>query len=482
MDKKKTSLVAVISIGLVIVLGFCFMKFGDQDRQDKRDETQNVSATEPTVEPGIEPATEPSEETEYDNSIETLESIRQFFDAITDEISLPCEPIRIISDIGFTDGDFEIAGYDYENYGVAEIEEVMDYPSEEEIAALGIQEDMLAYWLVLNNKKPFVSTNEDGQKFYWNEFYWYFGSLAGRHQADYFMIVDMDGDGTKEVVLECSPESTQVLHYEDGEVYSYQFVFRGMKRILKSGIYEGSDGAASTSYYRLTELDKDGYTEETLAVMDDDYYEVEGIEATYEEFCDYVDSIESVEQADCMKFTENMLDRQLLGSLSEQELALVKRISTENMLENEPDYEEHKQVLKLYAAALSGEEDIIYVTGDTRPGGDDPVIMYFSIVDMDGDGVCELVFFCYYSDIQVLHYEKGKVYCYQLKTDTFDIAVITTDGVFQTRDSSPAEYARIVAFEQDGYRAEPVKNYDSSRHERVRYYFYSEETIAQWLE
>ena len=81
------------------------------------------------------------------------------------------------------------------------------------------------------------------------------------------------------------------------------------------------------------------------------------------------------------------------------------------------------------------------------------------------------------------YYEvEGKEYCYQLKTDTFDIAVITTDGVFQTRDSSPAEYARIVAFEQDGYRAEPVKNYDSSRHERVRYYFYSEETIAQWLE
>lgn len=98
-----------------------------------------------------------------------------------------------------------------------------------------------------------------------------------------------------------------------------------MKRILKNGIYEGSDGAASTSYYRLTELNKDGYTEETLAV-------------------------------------------------------------------------------------------------------------------------------------------------------------ITMDGVFQMRDSSPAEYARIVAFGQDGYRAEPVNNYDSSRHERVRYYFYSKETIAQWLE
>lgn len=194
-----------------------------------------------------------------------------------------------------------------------------------------------------------------------------------------------------------------------------------------------------------------------------------------------MDSIESVEPADCMEFTESMLDRQFLGNLSEQKIALVKRIPAKNMPENEPDYEEHKQVLQLYAAALSGEEDIIYVTGDARLGGDDPVIMYFSIVDMDGDGVCELVFSSYYNNIQILHYEEGKMYCYQLKADTFDIAVITTDGVFQMRDSSPVEYARIVAFEQDGYRTESVKNYDSS-HERVRYYFYSEETMAQWLE
>lgn len=35
-------------------------------------------------------------------------------------------------------------------------------PSEEEIAALGIREDMLAYWMVLNNKKAFNSWDEGG--------------------------------------------------------------------------------------------------------------------------------------------------------------------------------------------------------------------------------------------------------------------------------------------------------------------------------
>ena len=126
------------------------------------------------------------------------------------------------------------------------------------------------------------------------------------------MLVDMNGDGSNEVVLYCSPESTQVLHYEEGVVYSYQFVFRGMKRIHQNGVYEGSDGAANTSYHRLTELNKDGYLEETIAVMDD-YYEVEGTEVTREELSDYVQDIESVELAETVEFTEDMLIRCLLG-------------------------------------------------------------------------------------------------------------------------------------------------------------------------
>lgn len=234
-------------------------------------------------------------------------------------------------------------------------------PSEEEIAALGIREDMLAYWMVLNSKKPFVSMNEDGQKFYWNEYNWCLGRPVEQRQADYFMIVDMNGDGANEIVLGCSPESTQVLHYEDGEVYSYQFVFRGMKRIRSNGIYEGSDGASSTFYYRLTELNKDGYKEETIAVMDGDYYEVEGNEAAYEEFCDYVDPIESVALADCMEFTESMLDRQLLGNLSEQELALLKRIPEENLPESEPDYQESGATQEQQTGKEQQEKETVWI-------------------------------------------------------------------------------------------------------------------------
>lgn len=32
------------------------------------------------------------------------------------------------------------------------------------------KEDLLAYWLVLNGKQPFISTDEGNQEFYWDEY------------------------------------------------------------------------------------------------------------------------------------------------------------------------------------------------------------------------------------------------------------------------------------------------------------------------
>lgn len=363
-------------------------------------------------------------------------------------------------------------------------EDIEWFSAPEEIAALELPEDMLAYWMVLNNKKAFVSMNEDGQKFYLNEYFWYLDDVESEYHVNYFMIVDMDGDGLEEVVLECSPGTSQVLHYEDGEVYSYQFGIRAMKRIHINGIYDASGGAANNYYLRLTNLNKDGYTEEMIARMDDDYYEVEGEETTQEEWFAYVESIESVELAEKMEFTEDVLDQQLLGDLSEQEIVLVKGIPAENIIENESDYQEYKLTLQLYAKVLTGEEDVIYVTRDTfweDTLGEELSWVYFSIVDMDGDGVQELVFSCYFDVIRIWHYEGGQVYGYQFRTFKCDTPIVTTDGIFQTDDLSSTGYARIVSLDKNGYEIEPVEDYGNGNHERIRYYFFSEESINQWL-
>lgn len=362
------------------------------------------------------------------------------------------------------------------------------FSSSEEIAELELPEDMLAYWLVLNSRQSFVSTDEGYQEFYWNEYNWCLGSPVGRHQAERFMIVDMNGDGANEIVLECTPESVQVLHYENGKVYSYQFVFRGMKRIRNNGIYEGSNGAASTSYHRLTALNKDGYTEETIAVMDDDYYEVEGIEVTYEEFCDYVQNIESVELARAIEFTEDMLDNCLLGDLSEEGLAVVKHAPQYEMtVSGTNDISGEK--MAAYLAVMLSEEKFISVTDDSqeyylnnyhlRQGSYDEEfqILYFSIVDMDQDGIYEVVLTSW--DItQIMHYEEGQVYSYQFDYD--EIGAIANDGVFVTGHSYNGNYRKIVSFEKDDCIIEAVDNHCSINDDRIRYYFFSEEAINQW--
>lgn len=364
------------------------------------------------------------------------------------------------------------------------------FSSSEEIMGLGLPEDMLAYWLVLNSRQSFVSTDEGYQEFYWDEYYWRLGSPAEQHQATRFMVVDMNGDGANEIVLECLPESVMLLHYEDGTVYSYQFVYRGMKRIHNNGIYEGSNGAASTYYFRITALDKDGYTQETLASVDDGCYEVEGAEATYEQFCDYVlQNIESAELAETLDFTEDRLDKCLLGDLSEEELSIVKHAPRQEMKAGET-YDLSREEISAYFSVMSGEKSFISVTDDNQEyylnkyhlkkgkQDEDFRFQYYSIVDMDQDGKYELVLTGGLDITQIMHYEEGQVYSYQF--DYYDeIGAIAKDGVFVTGPPSNSGYGKIAFFEKDGCIIEPVDNHGSINDDRIRYNFFSEEAIKQ---
>lgn len=355
-----------------------------------------------------------------------------------------------------------------------------------EVAALGLPEDMLAYWMVLNNKYPFISTEEGKQEFYWDEYYWCLGYPAGYHQADYITIVDMDGDGANEIVLYCLPESVQILHYEDGVVYSYQDVFRGMKRIHANGIYEGSDGAASTGYYRMTELNRNGYTEEKLASMDGDYWEIGGVEVTQEEFDNYIESIEDIELAENIEFTEDMLDAGLLGNLSEEELSIVKHAPIKEMEATEKNALTEGEEMQAYHAVLLSEKSFISVTDDGREYylnnyhlrkgryDEDFRILYYSIVDMDQDGINELVL-TGWDTTQIMHYEAGKIYSYQFDYD--EIGAIANDGVFSVENGRDG-YGKIVSFEADGCVTKSVDNHNKVNEDRIRYYFFSEDAIT----
>ncbi|MDE6639140.1 MAG: hypothetical protein K2K63_01270 [Acetatifactor sp.] len=703
MDKKKTSLIAVISIGLVIVLGICFLKFGEQDRQDKRDETQSVATTEasteptteaviePTVEASMVPAMEPEEEnqetgeiqeqqaesesqtegeqqeerlvliveekevrdnptfaafidkeiTAYDKQVEKNRYLFEYFidfTGVINGIHYMAEDLNqdtknellvyIETTWGFGDllvfeetesgeliaweiwedilrdrqpyiyycgnGTFMMHGglgisvghytqegnhellmdyyhtieesndtyymvsiwlklyengevvkkMEYERYcdietgeDIIELEsdearegekladeilnaliqekevsiggaeyinenkdkvkiilldelqspkEVKDYPSEEEIAALGIREDMLAYWMVLNSKKPFVSANEGGQEFYWDQYFWCLSEPDPMFTIYDFSTVDLDNDGVEEMVLVGLPDTTQVLDYQDGKVYSYQFPFRGMAGIALNGVYSGSSAADIGGFYRI-HLDKGVYEEETLAYMYGDYFEVEGLEVSADDFFAYIDPLAKAEQIERMDFTEEMLDKILLGDLEEEELFIVKHMKPETEDDNILQVAE---IPIVYLRVLTGREEFVcaaeegekyIVDGDSikDPQGKAAFqILYFSVLDMEGDGEAELVLTCDGITL-ILHAAEGVIYGYIF--DFWDeMGAIAGDGVFRMGYVNGNKCGKIVSFETDGCQIEPVKDYASDSRDRIRYYFFSKETVARW--
>lgn len=374
-------------------------------------------------------------------------------------------------------------------------EVVEEYSTKEEIEAIDISEDMLAYWMALNNKKPLVSANEGCQEFYWDEYFWHTSEMRPMYKTYDFGMVDLDNDGSDEMVLTgFMPETTQVLDYQEGKVYSYQFVYRAMEGICTNGVYGSSSGYDISGFYKIVSFDKGTYKEETLAYMEHDYYEVEGVEVSKEAFYAYTKPFTEAEQMKTMDFTEEALNEILLGNLGEEELSIVRRAEPEEICdENNPL---KADVPEAYLAVLTGKEEFICTTEEGQkyridgnhiqnPTGEEIYqVLYFSMIDMEGDGEEEVVLTCvddYWGKTLILHATEDSVYGY-LYDFQEEVGVITQDGVFQVGYSYKETYARITSFEEDGYRIETVKSYDTSKHELVKYYFFSEEAIAQWLD
>ena len=190
-----------------------------------------------------------------------------------------------------------------------------DYALYQEIIR-DVPEDMLAYWQVLNNKKPFVSSNEGNQDFYLNEY-----QRDGIAFIPYeFIVVDLDGDCSNEIVLYTFREQAEVLDYQDGVVYGYQFVYRGLKNILTNGVFNGSSGASDGGWYRITEFDKGSYKQEALAIMKNDYYEVEGEQVSQEVFSEYSKQFIEGEKAEVIEYSEDNVDKYLLPEVEAENM------------------------------------------------------------------------------------------------------------------------------------------------------------------
>lgn len=366
--------------------------------------------------------------------------------------------------------------------------EIKKYSSTEEINALNIPENLLAFYLVLNNKKPFVSVDEGCQEFYWDEYFWHQGELELSFTISGFMLVDMDDDDEKELLLMgYMPETTQILDYQEGVVFSYQFTYRGMKGILPNGVYNSSSAYDVGGFYRIMYFDKGTYEEETLAYMEHNYYEVEGVEVSSDEFHAYTESYINAEQVEDIDFTEEMLKEKLLGDLTEEEFCVIENIAPEEIIEYIPYTAEE---LKVYLKVLIEGEEFISVTDDrqklfvednyvrSRVEEDEFQVLYFSIVDMDADEKPEVVLTCYPDTVLILHNTEEGVCGYRFSIYD-EIRAITNDGIYSFDKYGVTGYERIISFGNFDCETEPVNDVEGIVIDRVRYYTFSEEKVEE---
>lgn len=380
-----------------------------------------------------------------------------------------------------------------ENYSVDDSSVQLDGKAEdnpvnadEGSGSLGISENMLAFYLVLSGKKPFVSAGEGCQEFYWDEYNWCLLQPVTSFQPGWFIVVDMDRDGEEEIILYSWPESTQVMDYQDGKVYVYQFIFRGMSGVLSNGIYESSGGASNWGFHRITAFDHGTYEAETLAYTDSyqdfEYYEVEGREVTFQEFNEYTEQFK-VEPAEVYDFTEELLDKVLLGDLSEEELAVVKNALVEEMLgERKPDLTVLPPGLKeifteggTFFCVNDNQKKLFLENGFVKGTTEDEEyqVLYYSIVDMDGDEISEIVLTCYFDATLILYQADEEVWGYRFSFGR-EAGAIAENGVFAVGYDiyGTEDYGRILSFGKNGCETENVDEAEFVGADRVRYYCY----------
>ena len=165
-------------------------------------------------------------------------------------------------------------------------------------ASADSSEAMEAYKAVLQNKMVFYSI-DDNKNYKLNEFDCGEDEPIG---VERFAVVDMDGDGIPEVVLDFQMiwVGVEVLHYEDGKVYGFNRPY--MAALARDGTYDGNASFApyNVQFYKTTSVKKDAYKEESLAHIeytadggdiDITSYRIGESEVTEEEFNAFVGKI-----------------------------------------------------------------------------------------------------------------------------------------------------------------------------------------------
>ncbi|MCL2504330.1 MAG: hypothetical protein FWE94_07060 [Coriobacteriia bacterium] len=155
------------------------------------------------------------------------------------------------------------------------------------------------------NRKKFLCT-ETGQFVYFKDFrsasylfindngdmeYTDNGDREGGNSYSQFCVVDMDGDGATELILEESCSNDRVLlHYEDGVVYGFVFPLRGMNGPKTDASFVSSGGAGLNEVLKIQRFSKGKVIFDELCCQDgiDNVYRIDGKGVGSEEAQSYI--------------------------------------------------------------------------------------------------------------------------------------------------------------------------------------------------
>lgn len=160
------------------------------------------------------------------------------------------------------------------------------------------------YFKVLRNEIKYV--NEDNKETLFKTYMENYKESSDSTKIKY-TIYDFDNDSKNEmiVMIEAFNDGFYlILNNEDGVIYGFEDVYRGMISIKTDGSYNGSGGAASNAILK-DKFEKNKRITETLAEMDMGQYKIAGKDVSESEYSKYFDEFNKKENVTFTTYIEN---------------------------------------------------------------------------------------------------------------------------------------------------------------------------------
>lgn len=165
-----------------------------------------------------------------------------------------------------------------------------------------------------------------------------------------YTLFDLDNDSKNEMVVMIEAFNDGfylILNNEDGTVYGFEEVYRGMKDIKTDGTFIGAGGASSYGVFR-DKFEKNKIIPETLAEVDMDKYQIDGKDVSEDEFQKYMDEFDKKENVEFVTYIEKYEFDETSSDKSSDENSK-ENLSSENKVEEnavgQTKFEEGKYIM-----------------------------------------------------------------------------------------------------------------------------------------